>query len=174
MAARCPAAISRKRRGAIERRRIEHDPLSLCAGIRYRDRRQQRACVRVLWRREQPGRLAHLHDPSPIHHRQPVADVLDKPQVVRDEEVRQLQSLLQIHQQVDDLCLDGDVQRRDRLVGDDERRVERQCAGEADALTLSSAELVRIAREMVRVEARPGRTARARAPGGPPSTPVDG
>ena len=100
--------------------------------------------------------------------------MLDQPQVVRDEEVRQLQPLLQIHQQVDDLRLDRDVQRRDRLVGDDERRVERQRAREADALTLSAAELVRIAREMVRVEARPGRTARARAPGVPPSIPVDG
>ena len=103
-------------------------------------------------RGEQRLGLPHLDDPSQIHHRHAAADVPHEPQIVRDEQVGQLQSLLQIHQQVDDLRLDGDVERRDRLVGDDERRVERERAREADALALAAAELVRIARELRRIE----------------------
>ena len=51
-----------------------------------------------------------------IHHRDAAADVLDQPQVVRDEQIGQLQPLLQIHQQVDDLRLHRHVERRDRFV----------------------------------------------------------
>ena len=76
-----------------------------------------------------------------------------QPQIVRDEEIRQLQLLLQVHQQVDDLRLHRDVERRDRLVEDEERRVQRERARQADALPLAAAELVRIALEVRRVEA---------------------
>ena len=69
-----------------------------------------------------------------------------QPQVVRDEEVGELQPLLQIQQQVHDLRLHRDVERRDRLVGDDERRLQRERARQADALALAAAELVRILR----------------------------
>ena len=51
-----------------------------------------------------------------------------------------------------DLRLHRDVERRDRLVGDDERRIQRERAGQADALALSAAELVRIPRELRPVE----------------------
>ena len=99
----------------------------------------------MLRRREQLRRLAHLDDPSQIHHRDPAADVLDQAEIVRDEQVGQLQSLLQFHQQIHDLRLHRDVERRHRLVGDDERRVQRQRAGQPDALPLSAAELVGVA-----------------------------
>ena len=48
-------------------------------------------------------------------------------------------------QQVDDLALDRDVERGDRLVADDEARLERERARDADALALPARELVRIA-----------------------------
>ena len=80
-------------------------------------------------------------------------DVPHQPQIVRNEQVGQLQLLLQIHQQVDDLRLDRDVERRHRLVGDDERRVERERARQPDALALAAAELVRVAIEVRRIEA---------------------
>ncbi len=62
-----------------------------------------------------------------------------------DEKVRQFELLLQIFQQVDDLCLNRNVERRDRLVADDETGFDRQGAGDADALALAARELVRIA-----------------------------
>ena len=56
---------------------------------------------------------------------------------VRDEEVGQPELLLQVLEQVDDLRLDRHVQRADRLVANDELRLHRQGAGDADALPLS-------------------------------------
>ena len=53
--------------------------------------------------------------------------------------------LLQLHEQVDDLRLDRDVERRHRLVADEQARLERQRAGDADALALAAGELVRVA-----------------------------
>ena len=52
---------------------------------------------------------------------------------------------LQLLEQVDDLRLDRHVQRRHRLVADDELRLERERARDADPLALAARELVRIA-----------------------------
>ena len=56
-------------------------------------------------------------------------------------------------QQVDDLCLDGDVQRRDRLIADDELRVHSQGAGDADPLPLAAGKLVGVPAHVVGLEA---------------------
>ena len=64
-------------------------------------------------------------------------------QVVGDEQIGEAEPVLQVEQQVDDLRLDRDVERRDRLVGDDQRRVQRERAGDADALALAAGERVR-------------------------------
>ena len=61
-------------------------------------------------------------------------------------------SLLQVLEQVDDLGLDRDVERRDGLVGHQELGVERQRAGDADALALAAGELVGIAVVVLGVE----------------------
>ena len=66
-----------------------------------------------------------------------------------DEDDGQTQLFLQIVQQVDDLCLHGNVQRGNRLVGDDELRLHHQCTGDADALTLTAGELMGIAAGML-------------------------
>ena len=74
-------------------------------------------------------------------------------EVVGDEQVGQAELVLQVVEQVDDLRLDRDVERRDRLVGDDELRVQRERAGDADALALAARELVRVAVAVLRREA---------------------
>jgi hypothetical protein len=61
---------------------------------------------------------------------------------VRDEQVRQAELVLKLFEEVDDLSLDRDVERRDGLVADDELWVQRQCASEADPLALAAGELV--------------------------------
>ena len=48
-------------------------------------------------------------------------------------------------QQVQDLRLDRDVERRDRLVADDQARLDGERARDADALALPAGELVRVA-----------------------------
>ena len=70
-------------------------------------------------------------------------------------------SLLQILQQVDDLRLDRHVERRDRLVADDQVGLGSERAGDADALALAAGELVRIAPTCIARQPRPCRAARA-------------
>ena len=52
-------------------------------------------------------------------------------------------SFCSVHEQVDDLGLNRDVERGHRLVEDHHRRVERQRPRDADALPLAAGELVR-------------------------------
>ena len=102
----------------------------------------ERVVVEVVGGRE-------LHDLAEVHDRDPVGDVPDDGEVVRDEEVGEVEVALQLLHQVDDLRLDRDVERGDRLVADEEVGVERERAGEADALALAAGELVRVARRGV-------------------------
>ena len=62
-----------------------------------------------------------------------------------DEQHRQPQPRPQISQQRQHLRLYGDIERRDRLIGDQKIRTGRQRASDADALALTAAELVRVA-----------------------------
>jgi len=75
-----------------------------------------------------------------------VADLRGDPQVVGDEEQRNAEPLLDLVEQFQNLCLDRDVERGDRFVGDEHRGVERERARNRDALTLAAGELMRIAR----------------------------
>ena len=68
----------------------------------------------------------------------------DHGEVVRDHEVGQAELVLEVLEQVDDLCLDGHVQGAHRLVRDDQVGLHRQGPGNADALALTAGELVRV------------------------------
>ena len=117
-------------------------------------------------RRTAPRRRRGLDDPAEIHHRDAVGDVLHHREIVRDEDVGEAEPVLQIAQQIDDLRPDRDVERRDRLVADDELRLDRERAGDGDALALAAGEFVRIAARRCAARARPGAAARRRARGG--------
>jgi hypothetical protein len=62
-----------------------------------------------------------LDDASRVHDGHPVGHFSDDAEIVGDEEQREPEALLQVAQQVQDLRLDRDVERRRRLVGDEER-----------------------------------------------------
>ena len=64
-------------------------------------------------------------------------------EIMGDEDIGELEPLLQIGEEIDDLRLDRDVERRDRLVGDDQLGLERDGARDADALALAAGEFVR-------------------------------
>ena len=53
------------------------------------------------------------------------------------------QPVAEVGEQVEDLRADRDVERRDRLVEDDQRRLDDQRAGDGDALALAAGEFVR-------------------------------
>ncbi len=89
-------------------------------------------------------------------------DVLDDGEVVGDEQHRQAEAVLQVGQQVDDLRLDRDVERRHGLVGDDELGLHRQRPGDDRAAAA--------ARRRTRADSGRGSRPTARpARAGPPS-----
>ena len=85
-----------------------------------------------------------LHHLAEIHDSNIVGEVLDDGEVVGDENVGQPHVLLKLLEQIENLRLDRHVQRRDRLVADDELGLDRQGAGDADALAAAAVELVGI------------------------------
>jgi hypothetical protein len=104
-------------------------------------------------RGEDPLAVRDLGDAPQVHDRHPVADVLHHAHVVGDEDVRQAQLALEVLQEVQDLCLDRDVEGRHRLVADHEVGLEDEGAGDPDPLPLAAAELVGVAARVVRLEA---------------------
>ena len=83
-------------------------------------------------------RFAQLHDFAEIHDENLFRDVLDDGQVVRNEHISKPDLLLQIFQKIDDLRLNGYVQRGNGLVADDELGLYRQSARNADSLPLTA------------------------------------
>ena len=71
---------------------------------------------------------------------------------MRNEDVSQPKPVLQIAQQVQDLRADRHVQCRDRLVADDELRLDRERPSNGDALALAAGEFVRVAAGKARLE----------------------
>ena len=143
----------------------KNDALAPGGRIRHRDRGEQRFGVRMQRIAEQLARRRDFDDPAEIHHGDPVADVLDHGQIMRDEEIREAELALQIDQKVDDLRLHGDVERRDRLVANDQLRPRRQRPRDAETLPLSAGEFVRVLGHLVGAQADPLEERRAPARG---------
>ena len=90
-------------------------------------------------------------------------DLADHREVVRDEDVGEVELALEVLEQVEDLRLHRDVERRHRLVADDQLRLQRERARDADPLALAAGELVRVAVVVLRARARRARAAPGRA-----------
>ena len=85
---------------------------------------------------------AQLHDASRVHDRPAVAEARDDAQIVAYEQHRRAQLLLQAAHHVQDLRLDGDVQRRRRLVRQQQLRLGYERHGDDHALLHAARELV--------------------------------
>jgi hypothetical protein len=88
--------------------------------------------------------VAILHALAAIHHQDGVRQLGDHAQVVGDDDDRGVELVLQIADQVEDLRLDGHVERGGRLVGDQQLRVADQRHGDHGALPHPAGELVRV------------------------------
>src|SRR5450756_999492 len=146
------AALGRVRRAGHIALEDDAPPGALGGGIGDRHRREQRLGVRVLRMVIEHRAVRDLDDPAEIHDGHAVGGVLDHRQVVGDEDVRQFELVLKVLEQVDDLRPDVHVEGAHRLVADDELRVERQGAGDADTLALPARELVRVALRVLGAE----------------------
>ena len=133
---------------------FQNPQLAVLLHVRGRNRGHQRLGVRVQRVIKQLLRVRQFDHVAQIHDADSVGNVLDNGKIVRDEQIGQVALFLQIGQQVDNLALDGHVQRGNRLVTDDELRLHRQTAGNADALALAAGELVREAMQEVARQTR--------------------
>ena len=118
-------------------------------GIGARDGIKQHARIGMTGVAKERSRGSRLDDAAEIHDGDMIADVPHDPQVVRDEEIGKTAFRLNVLQQVDDLRLDRDVERGDRLVGDDQRRVESEGTGDGKALALPAGELRRAIAKLI-------------------------
>ena len=91
--------------------------------------------LRLAVERDAVGELGHLAE---VHDHDAVRDVPHDVEVVRDEDVRESEVALQVLQQVEYLRLNRDVQRGDRLVADNQLRVDGERARHADSLALAA------------------------------------
>ena len=131
--------VDQRRRRARDRRQ----PLGL-RPVEPRDRAEQPPCVRVLGVVEEVVLRSALDDPARVHHHDAVGDVGDDPQVVGDEDDRRAEVGLEPPDQLEDLGLDRDVERRRRLVGDQEVGVARERHRDHHPLAHAARELVRV------------------------------
>ena len=139
--------VDRARRLALDHRPDEFDLVQAWSC------RQQRAGVGVARVAENRFAIALLDDPPQVHDRDAVAQVPHDGQVVRDEHDRQAEAAAQVLEEPEDRGLDGDVERGDGLVGDDDARLDGERPGDRDPLSLASGELARQAVERPRREA---------------------
>jgi hypothetical protein len=93
---------------------------------------------------------ADLDQLAEIHDADPVGEVPQDREVVRDDQRRHAALLLQPLHQVHHLRPDRHVEGAHRFVGDDQLRVEHQRPGQTDPLPLTSGELVWVPLDGVR------------------------
>src|SRR5258706_14707154 len=79
--------------------------------------------VRMMWLCKQRVDFRLLDHFPRVHHYDPRRGLGDYTEIVSDHQYRGADFLLEIHEEVEDLRLNGDIERGCRLVGDDERRL---------------------------------------------------
>src|SRR5215510_2794337 len=100
--------------------------------------RMQRIAVQLIT-------VGDLDHPSKIHDRDTMAQVPDHAEIMGNEQVGELELLAEFFEEIDDLRLDRHVERRDRLVANNEFGPQRERARNADALALPAAHFVGVA-----------------------------
>ena len=79
----------------------------------------------------------HLNELAEVHHADRRRHVAHDREVMAHEDHRQTTAHLEVLHEIEQLCLDRDIESRDRLIGDDQLRLEREGSGKADPLTLT-------------------------------------
>ena len=123
------------------------DGLQLRGRAAVRQALVERDRVRVAGPAEHVHHRPLLDDAPGVHHGDAVAGLRGHADVVRDDHLGDAQLLAQPEQQVEDLRLDGHVERGGRFVGDEQRRAAGQRHRHADPLSHAAAELMRVALE---------------------------
>ena len=128
-------------RGNITR---QNDALALGILVHHRYGGNQRLRVRMFGRTTDGFGQSGLDNAAKVHNQYAAADVLHHRQIVRHKQVSKAMLLLQVPQQVDDLRLHGYIESTDGFVANDEPGLDSQGASDADALSLATAEFMRV------------------------------
>ena len=79
-----------------------------------------------------------LAELAQVHDGQHVSDVLGNGEVMGDEDQGQSVLGLEVAKQVEDLCLDTDVERTDRFIADENLGAEDQAPSDGNPLSLTT------------------------------------
>src|SRR4051812_15448578 len=109
-----------------------------------RDRVHQAYRVGVQRPREQDVRFGALDDLACIHHRDLIGALRDDAEIVRDQQHGHAEAIFQLADQIKNLRLDGDIERRRRLIGHQEARIAAQRHRDHHPLPHSAGHLVRV------------------------------
>ena len=104
---------------------------------------QQHAGIGVIRCLEHIGDATGLDHLAVLHHADTIGVAAHDLQIVRDQQQRHSALGAQPRQQLQNLRLDGDVQRGGRFVGDQQRRIVGECHRDHDTLSLAARELMR-------------------------------
>ena len=133
------------RRQVVDQRRASLDGReAVDLEVHARNRLQQRLRVGVRGTVEERIHRQLLHDPAGVHDRHPVTDPRQGAQVVGDVDDGEVRLPLELLQEPQVLGLDGDVQRRGGLVGDEDPRAGGDGRGPHHPLAHAAAELMRV------------------------------
>ena len=105
---------------------------------------EQFACIGVLRIVENLSGRPLFDDQPLLHDKDPVGDAPDDPEVMGNEQKPHPHLILQVFQQVENLRLDGHVERRGRLIRDQDVGLVGQRHRDHHALPLPAGKLVRI------------------------------
>ena len=86
-------------------------------------------------------------DLAVVHHANPVGKLAHDAEIVGDEQHRHAEPRLRVLQQLENLRLHSDVERRGRLVGNQQIGFVGQRHGNHDALALATGKLMRVTPE---------------------------
>jgi hypothetical protein len=103
------------------RRRSRNRAQQLLGRVDPRQALHQADRVRVARRREHRVHVRQLDDLARVHDDDPIGELGDQAEVVRDQDRRGVRLALRLLQHLEDLRLDRHVERRSRLVGDQQR-----------------------------------------------------
>ena len=92
-------------------------------------------CLRVV---EHRISRAIFHQAAAAHHRNIICQVMHHTQIMRNKYHRDAHILHQISKQVKNLALDGDIQRRNRFICQQQGRTRRNSTGNGNALALAA------------------------------------
>ena len=126
--------------GWCDRRRDisgEADFFHARVGVELGHGREQRLRVGMTGMIEHLLGRATLDNTPEIHHGDLIRQVLDNPQIVGDEQIRQPQVGLELGQEVEDLRLYRDVKRTGGLVADEEVGLDGEASCNTDTLPLA-------------------------------------